>query len=51
MKTKEEEELIHVRLPKDLLRRFDHWRIDQRMFRSGGIEKILREYFSKENPT
>ena len=32
---------LHIKLPVDLLKRLDHWAIDQDMFRVEAVESLL----------
>ena len=41
MPTDSEREMVHVRLPKPLIRKLDHLAVDLDEYRSGAIEKIL----------
>jgi hypothetical protein len=40
--------LVQVRLPRDLVRLVDHWRIDQDLHRAAAFATLLREGLASE---
>jgi hypothetical protein len=41
MRAQDDKEMVHVRLPRSLVKRIDHMAVDADLYRAGAIERIL----------